>query len=100
MAQMLSSISQSACGGRCPYGSLARTIGYHSYGCSIDYVTEQLHVPFAFTWEIYTDATHSVKFLSDAKEDQVDRKNSNSTGGSPAANFWSHMGDKMFGEHQ
>lgn len=58
MMSMLSNINGQYCGGCCPTGSLA-SIGYDSKGCSIDFVTEHLKVPFAFTWEIYADSKDS-----------------------------------------
>eukprot|EP00746_Dinoflagellata_sp_MGD_P016691 gnl/MRDRNA2_/MRDRNA2_137850_c0_seq1.p1 gnl/MRDRNA2_/MRDRNA2_137850_c0~~gnl/MRDRNA2_/MRDRNA2_137850_c0_seq1.p1 ORF type:complete len:520 (+),score=107.95 gnl/MRDRNA2_/MRDRNA2_137850_c0_seq1:103-1662(+) len=67
MNQILSSISATYCGGQCPYGNLARTIGYLSPGCSVDYVTEHMKVPFAFTWEIWSDSTTTAQFAEDAK---------------------------------
>lgn len=78
MVSMLSSISSQYCGGSCPYGSLEQVIGYQSKGCSIDYIVQQLKVPFAFTWEIYTDSGHVGKFAADAEEDRkAGRKGSN-----------------------
>lgn len=53
MMDVLKPISEQFCNGDCPYGNLAGLIGYSSKGCDIDYVKESLHVPFAFTWEIY-----------------------------------------------
>lgn len=58
MMSMLSDINGQYCGGCCPTGSLS-SIGYNSKGCSIDFVTEHLKVPFAFTWEIYADSKDS-----------------------------------------
>merc|ERR1711908_25571 len=45
--------SDQYCNGDCPYGSLADMINYKSEGCDIDWVTEHVHTPYAFTWEIY-----------------------------------------------
>lgn len=91
MVNMLSSISNRYCQGSCPYGSLAQTIGYSSKGCSIDYVVEQLKVPFAFTWEIYTDATHEAKFHAEAADDKAaGRKGSN------GRDFWGHFSGHEF----
>jgi len=56
MTSLLGPISQKYCGGGCPYGGLAGMIGYKSIGCDIDYVKEELKVPYAFTWEIYIGA--------------------------------------------
>lgn len=53
MMDVLKPISERFCNGDCPYGALASLIGYTSKGCDIDYVKESLHVPYAFTWEIY-----------------------------------------------
>jgi len=65
MRSILADISQMHCGGNCPYGSLASVVHYESKGSSVDYVAEELHVPFTFTWEIYK---HSSDFASDAAE--------------------------------
>jgi hypothetical protein len=70
MDQILSSISANYCRGQCPYGNLARTIGYLSPGCSVDYVSEHMQVPFAFTWEIWSDATTTASFATDAKANE------------------------------
>eukprot|EP00746_Dinoflagellata_sp_MGD_P018838 gnl/MRDRNA2_/MRDRNA2_143715_c0_seq1.p1 gnl/MRDRNA2_/MRDRNA2_143715_c0~~gnl/MRDRNA2_/MRDRNA2_143715_c0_seq1.p1 ORF type:complete len:393 (+),score=70.14 gnl/MRDRNA2_/MRDRNA2_143715_c0_seq1:189-1367(+) len=53
MMDVLQPISEQFCNGNCPYGDLAGLIGYTAKGCDIDYVKESLHVPYAFTWEIY-----------------------------------------------
>lgn len=86
MVNMLSGISSRYCSGQCPYGALAQTIGYRSAGCSIDYFVEELKVPFAFTWEIYTDSTHTKKFADEAQDDKdAGRK------GSTGRGFWDHL---------
>lgn len=61
MLQILSSLNEQHFGGGCPFGGIASVIGYHSNGCSIDYVTEHLHVPFAFTFEIYADSRYAAQ---------------------------------------
>jgi len=86
MRSILADISQGHCGGNCPYGSLASLIGYKSKGCSIDYVAEDLHVPFSFTWEIYTSADVTAKFTADAAESKADAAD-------PSA-MWSHFASR------
>lgn len=54
LEELLRPISEKFCNGECPYGTLAGVIGYDSPGCDIDYVSENLKTPYAFTWEIYT----------------------------------------------
>eukprot|EP00746_Dinoflagellata_sp_MGD_P001030 gnl/MRDRNA2_/MRDRNA2_101902_c0_seq1.p1 gnl/MRDRNA2_/MRDRNA2_101902_c0~~gnl/MRDRNA2_/MRDRNA2_101902_c0_seq1.p1 ORF type:complete len:522 (-),score=88.55 gnl/MRDRNA2_/MRDRNA2_101902_c0_seq1:334-1899(-) len=86
MVNILSGISTRYCGGRCPYGSLAQTIGYNAKGCSIDYLVQDLKVPFAFTWEIYTDTNHMEKYTAAAQDDiAAGRKGSTERG------FWDHL---------
>lgn len=87
MNQILSSISATYCGGQCPYGNLARTIGYLSPGCSVDYVTERMQVPFAFTWEIWSDATTTASFAEDAKSNENVKDNKMSE--------WESMSEKF-----
>lgn len=70
MAHMLGVISQQHFGGECPYGGIARTIGYRSPGCSVDYATEHLHIPFAFTFEIYAGKSSSNKLQSELPSDE------------------------------
>jgi hypothetical protein len=69
MAHMLGDISQRHFGGSVPYGGIARTIGYRSPGCSVDYAAEHLHVPFAFTFEIYAEKSSNRKFQPDVLDD-------------------------------
>jgi hypothetical protein len=70
MARMLDAISQQHFGGNCPYGGIASAIGYRSPGCSVDYAVEHLHVPFAFTFEIYAEKSSSKGLESDMADDQ------------------------------
>ena len=41
----------------CEYGPGGKTVGYVAHGTGTDYMYSVLHVPLAFTWEIYGDAT-------------------------------------------
>jgi hypothetical protein len=83
---MLSGISTKYCGGRCPFGGLGQTIGYSAKGCAIDYLVQDLKVPFAFTWEIYTDNNHMGKFTGQAQDDAAA-----GTKGSTEKGFWDHL---------
>merc|ERR1719456_1899632 len=67
MVSLLGHISERFCNGGCPYGGLAELIGYNSNGCDIDYVSETLKVPYAYTWEIYTSPEISERYASEAK---------------------------------
>lgn len=71
MKSVLKSISDRFCGGRCPYGRLAHLIGYNSTGCDIDYVSESLKVPYAFTWEIYASPKNRAHFMQQALDDRA-----------------------------
>jgi hypothetical protein len=53
MLAVLRPINENHCKGACPYGNLAKLVGYENAGCDIDYILEQYHTPYAFTWEIY-----------------------------------------------
>jgi len=53
MLEVLSPISEKYCD--CPYGSLAELVGYEAPGNAIDYVFDDLHAPYSFTWEIYAN---------------------------------------------
>lgn len=70
MAHMLEVISQRHFDDKIPHGAIARTIGYHSPGSSIDYAAEHLHIPFAFTFEIYAENANTERFQSDISDDQ------------------------------
>lgn len=59
MMDILGSISSEHCGGQCPYGALESVINYASPGCAMDYMVEDLKVPFAFTFEIYSGGKNS-----------------------------------------
>lgn len=59
MMQILESISSDHCNGQCPYGPLESVINYASPGCAMDYMVEELHIPFAFTFEIYSGGKNS-----------------------------------------
>ncbi|GMH33623.1 hypothetical protein BSKO_01457 [Bryopsis sp. KO-2023] len=39
----------------CAIGSGGKTVGYLAHGTATDYMYTRLHVPLAFTWEIYGD---------------------------------------------
>eukprot|EP00746_Dinoflagellata_sp_MGD_P153105 gnl/MRDRNA2_/MRDRNA2_84074_c0_seq1.p1 gnl/MRDRNA2_/MRDRNA2_84074_c0~~gnl/MRDRNA2_/MRDRNA2_84074_c0_seq1.p1 ORF type:complete len:360 (+),score=59.51 gnl/MRDRNA2_/MRDRNA2_84074_c0_seq1:17-1096(+) len=68
MMEVLEKISQKYCQGDCPYGSLAKTVGYKSAGTDIDYVSEMVGTPYVFTWEIYAgdyERGTSKSFLQD-----------------------------------
>lgn len=41
----------------CAYGPGGKTVGYVAHGTGTDYMYTVLHVPLAFTWEIYGDTT-------------------------------------------
>lgn len=53
MLDVLAPISDKYCD--CPYGSLAELVGYEAPGNAIDYVFDDLHAPYSFTWEIYAN---------------------------------------------
>lgn len=93
MTQILSSISTTYCEGQCPYGNLARTIGYVSAGCSVDYVAEHMQVPYAFTWEIYSDATTTAQFAADARANTAVKQNKMSEWESMSEKFQSGESD-------
>merc|ERR1719171_881254 len=65
MTQILSDISSQHCGGQCPYGPLESVINYPSPGCAMDYMVEELKVPFAFTFEIYSGGKDSEMAATD-----------------------------------
>lgn len=62
MLAVLRPISEKHCKGACPYGNLAQLVGYENGGCDIDYVLEQYHTPYVFTWEIYAGPSTSLSF--------------------------------------
>lgn len=66
--EVLRPISEQFCNGECPYGPLAEVIGYNSMGCDIDFLAEQLHTPFAFTWEIYTGEDIKAEYVAKAHQ--------------------------------
>lgn len=68
MMQILESISSQHCNGQCPYGSLESVINYASPGCAMDYMVEELKVPFAFTFEIYSGGQNSEMAGNDGGE--------------------------------
>jgi len=74
MMQMLQSISGKHCGGRCPFGGLDHVINYESKGCSLDWVAENLHTPYAFTWEVYTDDSTADQYVQQAQVSDEDRR--------------------------
>jgi hypothetical protein len=59
MMQILATISSEHCNGQCPYGPLESVINYASPGCAMDFMVEELQVPFAFTFEIYSGGKNS-----------------------------------------
>lgn len=63
MLAILQPISEKHCNGACPYGNLAQLVGYENGGCDIDYVQEQYHTPYVFTWEIYSAPTSSLSLV-------------------------------------
>lgn len=75
MQEMLAGISERFCQNQCPHGALAGEIGYDSPGCSMDYAAGELQIPYAFTWEIYTDQKHKGTFLEHAKDDADEQQN-------------------------
>lgn len=60
MTKMLEIVNKQQFGGQIPYGNLANLIGYNSQGCSLDFVTDKLHVPFAFALEIFSGQSNNV----------------------------------------
>jgi hypothetical protein len=64
--EILQPISEKYCGGGCPYGGLADLIGYNSMGCDVDYMSEQVKVPFAYTWEIYVGPEIKKHYIAEA----------------------------------
>merc|ERR1719487_3119109 len=73
MMRMLSSINDRHFGGKCPFGNLVHQIGYNSPACSTDYVVEHLHVPFAFSWEIYGVGNHVDQVLGSSPANAVNQ---------------------------
>jgi hypothetical protein len=67
MMEVLQPISEKYCGGQCPYGNLAELIHYDSPGCDIDYVAENLHTPYVFTWEIYVGERFRGPYIEEAR---------------------------------
>lgn len=67
VAAVLKPISDRYCNGECPYGSLADMINYKSEGCDIDWVSEHVHVPYAFTWEIYVGPEIRDEYVAKAR---------------------------------
>lgn len=65
--EVLRPISKRFCGGDCPYGSLADMIGYANKGCDIDWVSDHVGVPYAFTWEIYAGWRYRVSYIHKAQ---------------------------------
>jgi hypothetical protein len=61
MLEILRPISKNHCNA-CPYGNLAQIVGYENGGCDIDYVQEQHHTTYVFTWEIYAGPSSSLSF--------------------------------------
>jgi len=74
MEDLLAPISDKYCAGGCPYGGLAEMIGYKSIGCDIDYVKEQLNVPYAFTWEIYIGPSARPNYIEKARAHRENRE--------------------------
>jgi len=62
MIEVLRPISEHHCEGTCPYGNLAQLVGYENGGCDIDYIEEQYHTPYVFTWEIYAGPSSPSSF--------------------------------------
>jgi len=67
MLELLRPISEKYCGGDCPYGNLAKLINYENPGCDVDYVSEQVGVPYVFTWEIYVGESFRAPYLREAR---------------------------------
>lgn len=59
LVKLLRPINEKYCKGGCKIGTLAQTVGYLNKGCDIDYVTEHVRIPVAFTWEIYRGEPNS-----------------------------------------
>jgi len=74
LVSLLAPISDKYCAGDCPYGGLADMIGYKSIGCDIDYVKEQLNVPYAFTWEIYIGPSARQFYVEKARAHRENRE--------------------------
>jgi len=62
MLAVLKPISENHCHGDCPYGNLAQLVGYENGGCDIDYVLDEYHTPYVFTWEIYSPPSSALSF--------------------------------------
>lgn len=67
MMEVLQPISEKYCDGQCPYGNLAELIHYDSPGCDIDYVAENVHTPYVFTWEIYVGERFRGPYIEEAR---------------------------------
>lgn len=63
---ILKPISEKYCGGNCPYGGLAELIGYDSMGCDVDYISEHVKTPYAYTWEIYVGPEIKKHYVAEA----------------------------------
>eukprot|EP00747_Dinoflagellata_sp_TGD_P163634 gnl/TRDRNA2_/TRDRNA2_182509_c0_seq1.p1 gnl/TRDRNA2_/TRDRNA2_182509_c0~~gnl/TRDRNA2_/TRDRNA2_182509_c0_seq1.p1 ORF type:complete len:502 (+),score=103.77 gnl/TRDRNA2_/TRDRNA2_182509_c0_seq1:105-1610(+) len=66
MLDILQPISEKFCDGKCPFGGLRELIGYSSHGCDMDYVAEQMHTPYAFTFEIFTGHRFRAEYAEQA----------------------------------
>jgi len=64
--EILKPISDKYCGGECPYGGLAELIGYNSMGCDVDYMSERVKTPYAYTWEIYVGPEIKKHYIAEA----------------------------------
>jgi len=85
LSELLRPISERHCGGACPYGGLADLIHYKSEGCDIDYVTEDVGTPFAFTWEIYTGPKFRDPYIAEARERAGDNSDNGADFGSASS---------------
>lgn len=66
MLDVLQPISEKYCDGGCPFGPLGELLSYQSKGCDLDWVSENLRTPFAFTWEIYAGDNMRGYYIADA----------------------------------
>lgn len=54
MKEILTVIKRKYCN-NCDMGSPAKLIGYKSSGTCLDYIYDNLKVPYSLAWEIYTN---------------------------------------------
>eukprot|EP00933_Yihiella_yeosuensis_P081708 TRINITY_DN95387_c0_g1_i1.p1 TRINITY_DN95387_c0_g1~~TRINITY_DN95387_c0_g1_i1.p1 ORF type:complete len:418 (-),score=80.26 TRINITY_DN95387_c0_g1_i1:138-1391(-) len=94
MMQVLQELDSTHC--QCPFGAAGHEINYNSPGTCLDWVYDDLQVPFAFAWEIYVGGlsaeskTSKVALLKKKWQEHV-----NTTKGS-FLQMNSHLGHEYF----